>query len=295
MPPANSRSSRCDLDCRHRARIYRAAPRPIVPKLCAPPVRPQPGRRMLCSQPFAMAATAIVARPRGVVAAALCARRRSASLIGRASARPTASAPKTLGETEPLSPNPPCPQSLPGRRQRDRVPDQRRRAAGAVQGPRATGTIVAWAVDLSRPNKDAAQFFADDIANRVGPPAARISILKREGRAASSSCKQSPVVELELARSAQRPVFTLTDPLQVRRATVVALTTPTWVPNLRRRPAAATSNTWRASREHGAAARTRTTSRTANRTRRSARSARTRATTAARGCSTGPTTCPSRT
>ena len=47
-----------------------------------------------------------------------------------------------------------------------------------------------------------------------------------------------------------RPVFTLTDPLRVRKGMIVALTTPTWLSNLADY-GASNSDAWRASREEG--------------------------------------------
>ena len=61
--------------------------------------------------------------------------------------------------------------------------------------------------------------------------------------------KQSPVVQLSSVLG-NRPVFTLTDPLRVRKGMIVALTTPTWLSNLADY-GANNSDAWRASREEG--------------------------------------------
>ena len=113
---------------------------------------------------------------------------------------------------------------------------------------RQAGTIVAWSADLSRPSKEEQTFFADEIVNS-GPPAARLSVLKPKGEGQFKLTKQSPVVALDPYLK-ERPVFTLTDPLRVKKGTVVALTTTSWIPDLAVKGAAA-GDAWRASREPG--------------------------------------------
>jgi hypothetical protein len=113
---------------------------------------------------------------------------------------------------------------------------------------REPGTIVAWSADLSRPSKTEQTFFAEEISNS-GPPAARLSVLKPKGQGQFKLTKQSPVVALDPYLK-ERPVFTLTDPLRVKKGTVIALTTTSWIPDLAVKGAAAT-DAWRASRDPG--------------------------------------------
>jgi hypothetical protein len=162
-----------------------------------------------------------------------------------------------LGKT-PKTPKPNCPTP-----KGDNVPaDQRCQAMGRVtgfqisadgrRGPykvRQPGRIVAWGIDLSRPAKDEQEFFAE-VLEKSGPPSARLSVLKSKGHQEFKLVKQSPVVQLQ-PYLGHKPVFTLTDPLKVRKGLVVALTTPTWVSNLAD-AGADNSDAWRTSRDSGA-------------------------------------------
>ena len=161
-----------------------------------------------------------------------------------------------LGRTE-STPKPNCPTP-----QGDTVPaDERCQAMGRVTGFQVSadghralykvkeeGRIVAWSVDLARPNKDEQKFFAE-VLEKSGPPSARLSILKAKENGTFKLVKQSPVVQLQPLLG-KDPVFTLTDPLKVRPGLVVALTTPTWVSNLAD-AGAAEADAWRTSREVG--------------------------------------------
>jgi hypothetical protein len=113
---------------------------------------------------------------------------------------------------------------------------------------RKPGTIVAWSTSVSKPNRKERNFFAEALS-KSGPPSARLSILKSKGKGRFKLVKQSPVVQLESVLG-NRPVFTLTDPLRVRKGMIVALTTPTWISNLADYQAR-NSDQWRASREEG--------------------------------------------
>jgi hypothetical protein len=113
---------------------------------------------------------------------------------------------------------------------------------------REQGTIVAWGVDLSKPNKKEREFFEEALA-KSGPPSARLAIVKPKGDDIFKLIKQSPVVNLKSSLG-NRPVFTLADPLRVRKGMIIALTTPTWLSNLADFRAS-NSDAWRASREQG--------------------------------------------
>jgi hypothetical protein len=117
---------------------------------------------------------------------------------------------------------------------------------------RKDGRLVAWALDLSQPNKEQRGFFGDFFAsNALGTrPAARIAIVKRKGDGREYKLRgQSPVVDLTSSLGSYQ-VFTLSEPLRIRKGDFLALTIPTWSSNfavdLNR-----TSNIWRASRDEG--------------------------------------------
>ena len=161
-----------------------------------------------------------------------------------------------IGKT-PSTPNPNCPTP-----KGDSVPaDKACQAMGRVTGfqtradgrkspfkVRRQGTIVAWSVDVSKPNRKERKFFEEALSDS-GPPSARLAILKPKGKGRFKLVKQSPVAQLSSVLG-NRPVFTLTDPLRVRKGMVVALTTPTWISNLADF-GADNSDEWRASREPG--------------------------------------------
>ncbi len=161
-----------------------------------------------------------------------------------------------IGQT-PSSPKPNCPTP-----NGDNVPaDKACQAMGRVTGfqtsadgrrnpfkIRKPGTIVAWSVDVSKPTKKEQNFFAEALS-KSGPPSARLSILKPKGEGRFKLVKQSPVVQVQSVLG-NRAVFTLTDPLRVRKGMIVGLTTSTWLSNLADAGASA-SDAWRASREQG--------------------------------------------
>jgi hypothetical protein len=113
---------------------------------------------------------------------------------------------------------------------------------------REAGTIVAWSISLAKPTKSEQKFFTNAIS-KSGPPSARISILKPKSDRRYKLIRQSPVVPLR-SELGSRPIFTLTDPLKVKKGMFVALTTPTWVSNLAD-AGASDSDAWRTSREPG--------------------------------------------
>ena len=161
-----------------------------------------------------------------------------------------------IGQT-PRTPKPNCPTPSG-----DNVPaDRSCQAMGRVTGfqisadgrrnpyrLRRSGRIVAWGVDVSRPTKKEQRFFAEALS-KSGPPSARLSILKPKGEGRFKLVKQSPTMRLA-PYLGNRPVFTLTDPLKVRKGQIVALTTATWLSNLADAGARDT-DAWRASREDG--------------------------------------------
>lgn len=157
---------------------------------------------------------------------------------------------KVLGKTR-HTPNPACPKtpceavgSVTGFQ---RVADGEKRPFN-VHG---NGKLVAWAIDLSKPNKSQRNFFGNFYeSDRFGTePTARISVIKHLEHRDYKLLRQSPVVKLRRDLG-QRQLFTLGKPLRIRRGNIVALTIPTWAPAFAVGLPAG-DNQWRASRAHG--------------------------------------------
>lgn len=99
-----------------------------------------------------------------------------------------------------------------------------------------SGHIVAWSIDLSKPNKDERAFFTDapsghpDLDTGVGwgKPSARISILKKLKHRRFKLVKQSRKVKLS-SQLGEQPIFTMKEPLRVKKGRFVAITTPNWI------------------------------------------------------------------
>jgi len=165
-----------------------------------------------------------------------------------------ATAARTLGKTT-RTPPPSCPS------ENDNDPCE---AVGSVTGfqmmadgtrplfkARQNSWIVAWALDLSDPDKEETSFFSDFYqSNSFGMiPTARVSVLKRkEGRDYKLKA-QSPVVGLNSVLGT-RQTYTLTDPLKMKKGDFLALTIPTWAPAFAVNLTGAT-NLWRSSRAEG--------------------------------------------
>ena len=162
---------------------------------------------------------------------------------------------KVIGKTK-HTPNPNCP-SPSG----DPNPEKLCRVSGRVTGfqtmadgrknpfkVRQNGKLVAWSVSLSHPNKAERKFFEEELS-KSGPPSARLSVLKPRGNDRYKLVRQSPVVQLK-PWLGNRPVFTMVDPLRVKKGEIVAITTPTWMPNLADF-GASQSDRWVASRKKG--------------------------------------------
>jgi hypothetical protein len=113
---------------------------------------------------------------------------------------------------------------------------------------RQPGRIVAWSVSLGRPDKTEQEYFETELS-KSGPPSARLSILKAKSDGRYKLTKQTPTVQIK-PWFGEEPIFTLSKPLRVKKGVIVAITTPTWLPNLGLR-GASTSDTWRASRLSG--------------------------------------------
>jgi hypothetical protein len=112
---------------------------------------------------------------------------------------------------------------------------------------RKDGSIVAWSLAVSRPNKKQRKFFGNFYKNNEfgTAPTARLAILTKSKGVKYKLRRQSPVANLSNVLNST-PIFSLKTPLRVKAGDIVALSVPTWA------PAFATdisnTNTWRASR-----------------------------------------------
>jgi hypothetical protein len=96
----------------------------------------------------------------------------------------------------------------------------------------AQGKIVGWAVDLAKPDKKERNFFAKVLGDQAadGAPTARIALLSKADGKKYRLRAQSPRMSLNSLLGEQQ-VFTLNNPIPVQKKWIVALTTPTWIPN----------------------------------------------------------------
>jgi hypothetical protein len=161
-----------------------------------------------------------------------------------------------IGKTK-SSPRPTCPTPSVDNPPPDKLCQAMGRVTGfqtsadGNRGPfkvRRNGHIVAWAVKLARPNKREQNFFGSALS-KSGPPSARLSILKPRKRGKFKLMKQSPLMQLK-SDLGSTPLYTLTDPLRVKKGHVVAITATTWISNLVDF-GARSSDRWKASRDPG--------------------------------------------
>jgi hypothetical protein len=110
------------------------------------------------------------------------------------------------------------------------------------------GKIVAWSIDLSRPNKEQYDFFGTLLSNDTfgKHPSARIAVIKNKGHSKYKLLKQSPAMDLNSVLG-RKQTFTLQKPLRVHRGQVVALSLPSWAPAFTG-SVSQSGNKWRASR-----------------------------------------------
>jgi hypothetical protein len=166
----------------------------------------------------------------------------------------TAARAKMLGKTK-KTPGPSC----PGKR------GAACEAVGSVSGfqTKAGGTtnpfkvprdgrLVAWSVDISRPKPAEQRFFGKLYRGESfgTDPSARVSVLGPKGKKKYKLKRHTPAVDLS-EYLGQKPIFTLGNPLSIKKGDVLALTLPTWLSDfaveLR-----ASKNKWRASRSGNA-------------------------------------------
>ena len=94
------------------------------------------------------------------------------------------------------------------------------------------GKIVAWSVDLGKPSKEDREVLNEEGGTeRYGQrPTAGLAIIRKESRERYKLLRRSPIVRMS-EYYGERPVITLEKPLRVRPDDIVAITTPTWLPN----------------------------------------------------------------
>jgi hypothetical protein len=156
---------------------------------------------------------------------------------------------KVLGKTK-HTPGPSCPKSCQGV---GRVTGFMRVADGDKFPFRARkdGKLVAFALDLSRPNKKQQNFFGTIFQGKKfgKAPSARIAVIKQEKRSHRTYklLRQSPAVNLSGALG-RKVIFTLDKPLRIQKGQTAALTYPSWAPNFHHWQRNVQDNQWRGSR-----------------------------------------------
>lgn len=153
---------------------------------------------------------------------------------------------KTIGETkdtpDPICPKKPC-QAVGS------VTSFQAQADGekGLFKIRAVGHIVAWSVDLARPDAEQRDFFSDFYRDKKfgTDPQAAIAIIRNVTGTKYKLRKQSSIVELSRDLGT-KPLITLNRPLKVQPGDIVALTMPTWLPAFAIKQSMET--VWRASR-----------------------------------------------
>lgn len=140
---------------------------------------------------------------------------------------------KELGKTK-NTPSPNCPTNNQYDCQVTGQVTGFQKSAGGKQGLfkiREGGTIVAWSVDLANPSKSERRTFGEaSQTNRYGKaPTAGISIIRSVENRKFKLKSSSPLLNVR-GYYGEKPVFTLENPLQVRKGDVVALNTATWLP-----------------------------------------------------------------
>ncbi len=127
-------------------------------------------------------------------------------------------------------------------------PDKNCQATGSVSGFQMSikgkqglfkvpsgGHLVAWSIELADPDPFSRNFFEENLTRKRygGDPYARIGVLQQaDGKAPNrfKLTKQSPAVSLK-DNLGETPIFTLANPLRVKKDQVVVLSVPTWATN----------------------------------------------------------------
>lgn len=125
--------------------------------------------------------------------------------------------------------------------------------AGTVKNPyyiRRDGWLVAFTVPLGKPTDEQYKYFTDDPTGPMfGEPEAQISVLragdKRKTRLNHRLLNQSSAFEVTRYLGST-PTFALTEPIRVKKGSIVALTSTTWLPAFANN--IGNGNWWRSSR-----------------------------------------------
>ena len=140
----------------------------------------------------------------------------------------------TLGKTK-RTPQPNCP-GTPSKscEVMGQVTGFQRSAAGknGLFKVESRGKIVAWSVDLSKPDKNERNTFneAGGTPRYGNHPTAGIAIIRKESRERYKLLRRSPILKMS-SYYGDKPLITLNKPLGVRPGDIVAVTTATWLPN----------------------------------------------------------------
>jgi hypothetical protein len=188
-------------------------------------------------------------RRRGAVAAAFAGLAAALIAVGVAIPGAEAAAPKVLGKTK-NAPKPACPEDCTAFVSATGFQVEANGKKGLFKA-KEDGKIVAWSVDVSKPNKSQRKFFGDNFsAQPLGDnPGARIAVLKPLEGTKFRLKDQSPLMSLE-GLMGKEQTFTLNNPIPIKEGEILGLTVPTWLPALasgldRNKTA------WRASRKQG--------------------------------------------
>ena len=113
---------------------------------------------------------------------------------------------------------------------------------------REDGHVVAWSMDLGKPDKEQKTFFGDLFGNNEfgDKSSARLSVLKPQGQSKFKLKSQTPAVGTS-SESGRQPVYTVNSPLRVKKGDVLGITVPTWSANFVA-GLSRNDNSWRASR-----------------------------------------------
>lgn len=129
--------------------------------------------------------------------------------------------------------------------------------AGAVKNPfriKRAGYIVAFTINLGKPNATQAAFFTNDANGPMygSPPKVRMSVWRR-GKRRKTRLDHRLMSQSRAFRVTDffgsSPTFVLPRPLRVRKNYQVGITVPTWIPSLS--GTLSKSNWWRSSRGKG--------------------------------------------
>jgi hypothetical protein len=112
---------------------------------------------------------------------------------------------------------------------------------------RRAGRIVAWSVDLSRPKPSQRRFFGKFYRSEGfgTAPSARIAVIEPKGKRRYKLKRHGPAVGLN-EHLGETPIFTLANPLSIKKGEILALTVPSWISDFA--VGQSRRNAWRASR-----------------------------------------------